>query len=127
VSAKGGELHSVDGFEVRTARLGELPGNTANLYHRHTAGIGEYRSHLQDDLELVTQGWGGGVGKGFGAVTGLEQKRFSVGHIGEGGQEVPGFSGEHQWGQAGNLFENLIHFTCVGILGLLHYGEVAPR
>ena len=74
-----GEL--ADGLGGRRAGLGELAGDAADLHRGHARGVGEHHGHLEDDLELVSDGVGAEGVEGLGAVAGLEQERLAVGHV----------------------------------------------
>ena len=83
VAPVGGQLDAVAGLGRLGPRLGELPGHAADLDHRHAAGVGQHDGHLQQGLELVADGVGGGAGEGLGAVAALQHERLARGDGGE--------------------------------------------
>ena len=96
VAAEGRQLQVADPLGGRRARLGELPGDAADLDHGHAGGVGQRHRHLQNDLELVPDGVGRELGEGLGAVAGLEQEGLAVGHLGQLRCEVTGLAGEDE-------------------------------
>jgi hypothetical protein len=65
---------------VRRARLGELPGDAADLHHRLRAGEGQHDRHLQEDAEEVADVVGAVLGEALGAVAALQQEGLALGH-----------------------------------------------
>ena len=76
------ELHAVDGLGVAGPRLGELPGDTADLDHRHPGEVGEHHGHLEDHPQPVADRVGDGIER-FGAVAGLQEEGLPLCHGGE--------------------------------------------
>ena len=79
VAAIARQLDAVDLLGRRRARLGELPGDAADLHHRQRAGIGQHHRHLQEHAEEVADVVGAVLGKALGAVAALQQERLARG------------------------------------------------
>jgi hypothetical protein len=60
------------------ARLGELARHAAQLHDRQLRRIGQHDRHLQDHAERVADVVRMELGKAFGAVAALKQKRLAL-------------------------------------------------
>ena len=105
------------------AGLGELTGDTADFHDRQTA-VREYDRHLKDHAELVAYRVGRTV-KRFGAVTRLEQERFTSSDTGQLIGEVPSLAGEHEGRHLTEQFERLIELPASGRVGWCLMGRLA--
>src|SRR5947207_1968686 len=76
------------------ARLGELSGNPADLYHRLPAGKGQDHRHLQENAEEITDIVGGMLGETFGTVAALEQETLAFRDPGKLALELPCLAGK---------------------------------
>ncbi len=103
VAAIGGQLHPVDGFGRRRARLGELAGDAADLDHRHGRAKGHHHRHLEEDAEEIADIVGGMFGEAFGAVAALQQKRLAGAHLRQQLLQLARLAGEDQRRKGGNL------------------------
>ena len=110
-----------------SAGLGELPGDAADLDHRHAGAVGQDHGHLQDDLQLVPDAVRGEVVERLGAVARLEQERLAPGHLAGRRAQASGLAGEDERRHAGKGFQGLLERVGVRPLGLLHRGTVTPR
>ena len=99
VTAERGKLDTIGDFGVGRARFGELAGDTPDLHDRHAGRVLQHDGHLQDDLQLVADGIGGGVVERLGAIARLEQKSSPCRDLGEPLLQGPRFTGEHERGQ----------------------------
>ena len=66
------------GLDVGAARLGVLPGEPADLHHRHARAVGQDDGHLQQGADLAADALGGVGGEGLGAVAALQQERLAA-------------------------------------------------
>ena len=71
VAAVGRQAQCVD---RGAARLGVLPGDPADLDHRHARAVGEHDRHLQQGADRGTDVRLGVVDEGLGAVAALQQE-----------------------------------------------------
>ena len=85
------------------ARLGELPGDAADLDDRQGRGKGDHHRHLQEDAEEVADIVGRMFGEGFGAIAALQQESFAERDLAERAFELARFAGEDERRKAGEL------------------------
>ena len=78
IAAIGRQRHAVAGLGVGRARLGVLPGDPAELDHRHGRGVRQHDRHLQQHPQLVAHVVGRDPGEGLGAVAALEEERLAA-------------------------------------------------
>ena len=114
------------GLDGGGAGLGELTGDTADFHDRQTTRVREYDRHLKDHAELVAYRVGRTV-KRFGAVTRLEQERFTSSDTGQLIGEVPSLAGEHEGRHLTEQFERLIELARIGPGRLVLDGQASPR
>ena len=62
-------------------RLGELPGDPADLHHRLGAAEGQHDRHLQEHPEEVADIVGAMLGEAFGAIAALQQETLAFADI----------------------------------------------
>ncbi len=96
MASKNIQLKIANPFRPGRPGFGELAGDSTYLHHRNTSGVGEGYRHLQDDLQLVSDGIGRELRKRFGAVAGLEQEGLTASHVGQLLGHAPGFAGENE-------------------------------
>ena len=108
----------------RRARLGELPGDAADLHHRHGRGIGQHHRHLQEHAQEVADVVGADVvgariGEALGAVAALQQEALSRRNAAKLLLEVARLAGKHQRRIACELFLDGLQRRLVRVLGHL--------
>ncbi len=67
----------------RRARLGELPGDAADLHHRRGRREGQHHRHLQEDAEEIADVVGAVLGEALGAIAALEQESLAGRDLGQ--------------------------------------------
>src|SRR5690606_26867062 len=77
-------------------RLGELPGDAADLDHRRGRGERQHDRHLEEDAEEVADVVGRMLGEALGAIAALEQEGVAGGDLGELGLQLPRLAGKYQ-------------------------------
>ncbi|CAB4951417.1 unannotated protein [freshwater metagenome] len=126
VATERGQGDPVDRLVVGRAGLGELPRDTPDLHDRNARRVHEHYSHLQDDLELVSDGVGGERVEGLGTVACLQQECSAAGNSGEIGSEFARFARENQWRQRTENAYGCIQFNWIGPRRLLDDRELTP-
>ena len=96
VAAVGRQRDALAGLEVGGARLGVLPGEPADLDHRHRRGVGQHDRHLEQHAQLVADVVGGDAGEGLGAVAAHEHERLAARDRGDLVLQVVALTGEDQ-------------------------------
>ncbi len=119
VAAVGRQLHAIDGFGRRRARLGELPGDAADLDHRHRGAEGHDHGHLQEDAEEVADIIGGMLGEALGAIAPLQQEGLAGADLGQRLLQLARLAGEHQRRKSSDLFFDIGQGRLVRIDGNL--------
>ena len=87
VAAVGRQLDAVDLLDAARAGLGVLPGDAADLDHRHARAVGQDRRHLQQRLDLVADLVVGRRDERLGAVAALQQERLTARDAGQPGAQ----------------------------------------
>ena len=77
VAAVARQFDAVALLGRRRARLGELPGDAANLHHRRAGREGEHHRHLQEHAEIVADVVGAMLGEALGAIAALQQESIA--------------------------------------------------
>ena len=119
VAAVGRQGHTVEGFIVGRARLGELTGHAPDLDHRATGGEGHDDRHLQQHFKSVANLRRRELGKAFRAIAALQQERPALGYFGKLPAQLARFAGKHQRRVAGQSLLDLTQMRGVGVLRLL--------
>ena len=119
VAAERRELELVARLGGRRTRLGELPGDAADLHRGDTAAVREHDGHLQDDLELVADGVGGERVERLGAVAGLQHEPALFGDRGECLGEAAGLAREHERRDLAQRRQRPVERRGIGPVGLL--------
>ena len=127
VAAVGREGHAVAGLEVGAARLGVLPGQPAELHHRHGRGVGQHDRHLEQHPQLVADVVGGDAGEGLGAVAALEQEGLAAGDRGDLGGQVVALAGEDERRRGPQSGHRSVDRPGVGVVRLLEGPERVQR
>ena len=83
VTAERRQVDVADAFRRAGPRLGELPGDAADLDDRRAERVREHDGHLEDDAQLLPDVVGGELLERFGAVAGLEEERPPRGDLGQ--------------------------------------------
>jgi len=96
VTAEDRKLDLVDELGVRRARLGELPGDAAELDDRNPRPVRQDHGHLQNHLQLVPDPVGREVVEGLGAIPGLKKEGPAGRNLAERAGEAPRLAGEHE-------------------------------
>ena len=126
VAAVARQLDAIDLFGRRGARFGELPGDAADLHHRHRAGVGQHHRHLQQHAEEVADVVGAVLGETLGAVAALKQEGLAGRNPGERLLEVAGFPCKNQWRKRRKLRLDIRQRLGVWIVGDLQYRPGPP-
>ena len=117
VAAIARQFDAVDLLDRRGARLGELPGDAADLHHRHGAGIGQHDRHLQEDAEEIADVVGAVLGEAFGAVAALQQEGLARGYPRQRLFQVAGLACKNQRRKRGKLRLDIGQCLGIGIIG----------
>ncbi len=80
----------------RGARLGELPGNAADLHHRRRGSVSQHHRHLQEQAEKIADIVGAVLGKAFGAIAALQQEHLAIGDLRQRLFEIARLAGKNQ-------------------------------
>ncbi len=81
--------------------------------------VDEYEGHLEEDFELVGDGFGSAIGEGFGAIAAVEQESAALLGVGDEGFEAFDFPACDQWGECVELCDSAIDCFAVWIDDLL--------
>jgi len=127
VTAKARQLTIADGLQCLRSRLGELPGDTADLHHRNTERVGQHHRHLQDDAQLLANVDRRELLEALGAIAGLQQKGVARRDLAERCLQRTGFASEDQWGIGRDLLQRAIKIALIGPIWLLLGVERMPR
>ena len=115
VAAIARQLLAVLHLGRRRTRLGELPGDAAELHHRRAAGIGQNHGHLQQHAEEIADGVGAMLGKALGAIAALQQKGLALSHARELGLQLPRLACKYERRKRGKLLLDLNELRLVRI------------
>ena len=96
VAAIGGQGDAVDGLVVGGARLGELPGDAADLDDRRGRRESHHHRHLQEDAEEISDVVGRMLAETLGAIAALQQERLSRLRLRQRALELARLAGENQ-------------------------------
>ena len=127
VPAERREVDVADALRRAGPRLGELPGDAADLDDRHAERVRQHDGHLEDDAQLLPDVVGGELLERLGAVAGLQEEGPPRGDLGQRGLERTRLAGEHQRGIAGDRLQGAMEAVSVGPVGLLEGRQVLPR
>jgi len=127
VAAISRQLDAAAFLGRRRAGLGELAGNAADLDHRRGRRIGQHHRHLQEQPEEIADIVGAVLGKAFGAVAALQQKRVAGRHLRQCALEVARFAGKNERRKACKLRLDVGEGLGVGVIRHLHDRLRAPR
>ena len=81
--------------------------------------VDEDEGHLEEDLELVGDGFGPAISEGFGAITAVEQESAALLGIGDEGFEAFDLPACDQWGERVELCDSAVDCLAVWIDDLL--------
>ncbi len=126
VAAIGRQGHAVLRLGVGRARLGELPGEPAELDHRAAGAEGQHHRHLQQHLEGVADVVRVELGEALGAVAALQQEGLAGGDIGQPVLQPPRLAGEDQRREAVQRLLDPGERGLVGIARHLPDRQAAP-
>ena len=126
VAAIGRQGDAVLRLGVGRARLGELPGQAADLDHRAGGAEGQHHRHLQQHLEGVADVVRVELGEALGAVAALQQERLAGGDIGQPVLQAPRLAGEDQRREAAQRLLDAGERGLVGIARHLPDRQAAP-
>ena len=96
-----------------------MPGETADSDDAFSSALGEHETHLEEDLQLVSDGAGLAVGEAFRAIAALEQEPVAAGGFGELLFERLDLPTGHQGRQPGELAQDRLEHRRLGINRLL--------
>ena len=126
VAAIARQLDAVELLGRRRARLGELPGDAADLHHRQRAGIGQHHRHLQQHAEEVADVVGAVLGEALGAVAALQQEGLAGGDPRQRLLQVARLAGKNQRRKGRKLRLDLGQGLGIRIIRHLQHRLVAP-
>ena len=126
VAAIARQFDAVDLLGRRRARLGELPGDAADLHHRQRAGIGQHHRHLQQHAEEIADVVGAVLGKALGAIAALQQEGLAGGDARQRLFQVAGLAGKNQRRKRRKLRLDIGQCLGIGIIGHLQHRLGAP-
>ena len=112
------KLETVHCLGRSRARLGELPGDPADLHDRHGTREGEHQRHLQEDAERITDVVGRVFGESLGAIAALQQKGPAPRDVAEVTLQLARLTCENERGEPRDL--RLDGRQCRGIRVLRH-------
>ena len=112
------ESHSVLRLRGLRARLGELPGDPAELHHGHTRAVREHDGHLEEDPKRVPQVVGAELRKTFRAVAALEHERAAFRRVRQLRFQTADLAAEHERGMRREFAFDLRQ--CVAIAVVRH-------
>ena len=113
-------------IEVGRARLGVLPGDPAELDHRHRRAVGQHDRHLQQHPHLAGDvGLRGGLER-LGAVAALQQERLAPGDGREPLAQLVDLGGDHQRRHRRQGRRDRLQCVRVGPGRLLGRRQIAP-
>src|SRR5580765_6737232 len=78
IAAIGWQGRAVARLAVSRARFGVLPGKTTNPDHAFFTSLHQHQAHLQEDLELASNGRRLAVGKTLGTIAALQKKPLAM-------------------------------------------------
>ena len=126
IAAIAGQLDAAHGFAIRRARLGELPGDTADLDDRRPRAKRQHHGHLQENLEEIADIIGRMLAKGFGAIATLQQEGLARRNLGQSLLQLARLARKHQRRKTRNLALDIAQGLQVGIDRGLQNGLFAP-
>ena len=126
VAAIGRQLDAAALFGRRSARLGELAGDAADLDHRRRRRIGQHHRHLQEQAEEIADVVGAVLGETLGAIAALQQKSVAGRDLRQRALEVARLAGKNQRRKARKLRLDVGERLGVGVVGHLHDRLGAP-
>ena len=126
IAAVARQRHPIAGFGVGGTRLGVLPRESADTYHRLLETVQQDQAHLQQDLEFPGDRPGFAVVEGFGTVSALEQEPPPLLRVGDLALERLDLPGNDDRWQLRQGRQHAGERRCVAVGGLLHGGPLHP-
>ena len=115
VAPIGRQSNAVDRLGVGRAGLRELASDTPDLHDGRGGGEGHDHRHLQEHPEEIPDVIGRMFAETFGAITALQQERFTGGRLAQRPREFARFASKNQRWVAGKLALGLGERRTIGI------------